>query len=144
MEPVPPGNAAEWASPVDLVPKPGVDPPLGAGGEGRLVCDYVNAALRAKAGAMTNSWDMVREAAEAALKSLLDAYSGFSHLLLSRAMQKLLTIVTSMVLMRWKTLPFGPKNAPPEFQTAVNEVFKELIPQYVRIFVDDLCVRTGR
>ena len=59
------------------------------------MCDYryVNTALRAKAGAMTNSWDMVQEAAEAALNSLLDAYSGFSHLLLSWSMQKLLTIV---------------------------------------------------
>ena len=46
--------------------------------------------------------------------------------------------------MRWTTLPFGPKNAPPEFQAAVNEVFKELIPRYVRIFVDDLCARTGK
>merc|ERR1711969_354323 len=115
-------------------------------GDGRLVCDYryVNTALRAKAGAMTNSWDMVREAAEAAIKSLLDAYSGFSHLLLAQAMQKLLTIVTSLGLMRWKTLPFGPKNAPPEFQAAINAIFKELIPRYLRIFVDDLCARTGR
>ena len=40
LEPVPPGEASEWASPVDLVPKPGEDPPLGAGGDGRLVCDY--------------------------------------------------------------------------------------------------------
>ena len=67
---------------------------------------------------MTSSWDMVREAAESAIKSLLDAYSGFSHLLLSRAVQNLLTIVTSKGLMRWKTLPLGPKNAPPEFQEA--------------------------
>ena len=111
-----------------------------------MVCDYryVNTALRAKAGAMTNSWDMVRDAAEAAIKSLLDAYSGFSHLLLSIAMQRLLTIVTSKGLMRWTTLPFGPKNAPPEFQAAVNEIFQELIPRYLRIFVDDLCARTGR
>ena len=58
--------------------------------------------------------------------TLLDTYSGFSHLLLSLAMQNLLTIVTSLGLMRWKTLSFGPKNAPPEFQAAVNEVFKEL------------------
>ena len=56
MEPVPPGESVEWASPVDLVPKPAEDPPLGAGGDGRLVCDYryVNTAMRAKAGAMTN------------------------------------------------------------------------------------------
>ena len=69
-------------------------------------------------GVLTCMWDMVREAAEAAIKSLLDAYSGCSHLLLAQALQKLLTIVTSLGLMRWKTLPFGPKNAPPEFQAA--------------------------
>ena len=87
---------------------------------------------------MTSSWDMVRDAGEAAIKSLLDAYSGFSHLLLSIAMQRLLTIVTSKGLMRWTTLPFGPKNAPPEFQAAVNEIFRELIPRYLRIFVDEV------
>ena len=38
LEPVPAGDSVEWASPVDLVPKPGEDPPLGAGGEERLVC----------------------------------------------------------------------------------------------------------
>ena len=82
LERAPPDELVEWASPVDLVPKPGEDPVLGSGGDGRLVCDYryVNTALRAKAGAMTNSWDMVREAAEGAIKSLLDAYSGFSHI----------------------------------------------------------------
>ena len=111
-----------------------------------MVCDYryINTALRAKAGAMINSWDMLREAAESAIKSLLDAYSGFCHLVLGRALQNLLTIATSMGLLRWKTLPFGSKNAPPEFQAAVNAVFKELIPEYVRIFVDDLCARTGQ
>ena len=64
LERVPPDELVEWASPVDLVPKPGEDPVLGSGGDGRLVCDYryVNTTLRAKAGAMTNSWDMVREA----------------------------------------------------------------------------------
>ncbi len=65
-------------------------------------------------------------------------------MLLSQALQKLLAIVTSMGLMRRKTLPFGPKNAPPEFQAAVNEIFRDLIPKYLRIFVDDLLARTGR
>ena len=145
LEEVPPTESVEWASPVDLVPKPGEDPPLGAGGEGRLVCDYryVNTAIRAKAGAMTNMWDMVREAAGAALKSILDAYSGFSHLLLSKTLKNLLTIATSRGLMRWTTLPFGPKNGPPEFQAAINEVFRDLIPGAVRVFVDDLCARSG-
>ena len=146
LEPVPPGENCEWASPVDLVVKPGEDPPLGAGGEGRLVCDYrhANTATRAKAGAMTSSWEMLREAASAAILTVLDAYSGFSHLVLSKAVQKLLTIITSLGLMRWTTMPFGPKNAPPEFQEAINSVFRELIPGYVRIFVDDLCARSGR
>ena len=78
---------------------------------------------------MTPLWGMLRELARALLLSLLDAYSGFSHLVLGEVAKELYTIATCLGLAQWEVLPQGPVNAPAEFQTAVHEVFAELIAE---------------
>ena len=62
--------------------KPKETPPLGKGGQGRLVCDYrcPNNCCKRKGAVMTPAWTMLRELAAAQIMSLCDAYSGFSHL----------------------------------------------------------------
>ena len=95
---VPPGTTVRWSSRVHLVNKPREKPALGQGGKGRLVNDFrcPNRATRRKASTMTDAWEMLRSAARAMLLSLLDAYSGFSHLRMGLT-AKALTVINTVL-----------------------------------------------
>lgn len=136
-----------WASRTLLVKKPHETPALGSGGKGRLVCDYrlPNEAVKKIGAVMTSVWGMLREMAWALLLSLLDAYSGFSHLKLGEMARELYTIATTLGLAQWDIMPQGAVNAPAEFQRAMNQIFAVLIQSgHLRFFVDDGAIKTGQ
>jgi hypothetical protein len=78
------------------------------------------------------------------LLSLLDAYSGFHQIQMSRQDRKHTAFVTVDGLYCYVVMPYGLKNALPTFVRAMSKTFGDLIRDRVEVYVDDIMVKTKR
>jgi hypothetical protein len=78
------------------------------------------------------------------LLSLLDAYSGFHQIQMSREDRKHIAFVTVDGLYCYVVMPYGLKNALPTFVRAMSKTFGDLIRDKVEVYVDDFVVKTKR
>jgi hypothetical protein len=78
------------------------------------------------------------------LLSFLDAYSGFHQIQMSREDRKHTAFVTLDGLYCYVVMPYGLKNALPTFVRAICKTFGDLIRDKVKVYVDDIVVKTKR
>jgi hypothetical protein len=78
------------------------------------------------------------------LLSLLDAYSGFHQIQMSREDRKHTAFVTVDGLYCYVVMPYGLKNALPTFVRAMSKTFGDLIRDKVEVYIDDIVVKTKR
>jgi hypothetical protein len=78
------------------------------------------------------------------LLSLLDGYSGFHQIQMSRQDRKHIAFVTVDGLYCYIVMPYGLKNGLPTFVRAMSKTFGDLIRDKVEVYVDDIMVKTKR
>jgi hypothetical protein len=78
------------------------------------------------------------------LLSLLDAYSGFHQIQMSREDRKHSAFVTVDGFYCYVVMPYSLKNALPTFVRAMSKTFGDLIRDRVEVYVDDIMVKTKR
>jgi hypothetical protein len=67
----------------------------------------------------------------------LDGYSGFSHNTIHKDDQEKTTFTYPFVIVAYRTMPFGPCNAPTTFQICMNAIFSDYNEKIMEVFMDD-------
>ncbi|KAM1776045.1 hypothetical protein ACFX15_042039 [Malus domestica] len=76
------------------------------------------------------------------LLSFMDAYSGYNQILMNPSDQKHTAFTTDKGLYCYKAMPFGLKNAGATYQRLVNSMFAEQIGKSMKVYVDDMLVKS--
>lgn len=74
--------------------------------------------------------------------SFLDSYSGYYQIKMHPADQEHTTFVTDKGLYCYEVMPFGLKNAGATYQRLVNTMFKDEIGNIIKVYVDDMIVKS--
>ncbi|CAE8737884.1 unnamed protein product, partial [Polarella glacialis] len=140
-------NVGPWAMATHVVFKKDSE-------RGRLICDFL--ILNKSTVTMPISIGDVRDKSRAmstfVWKSLFDAVHGFNQVRASAAVQKLLTILTSLGLKQWAVMPFGVCNGPATYQGIMQSIFADYLgdseqikdlDSMVDFFMDDGACGTG-
>ena len=76
------------------------------------------------------------------LLNLMDAYSGYNQIKVHSSDEDKTAFTTSWKIYCYKVMPFGLKNAGTTFQRIVNQVFKGMIGSTMKIYVDNMLVKS--
>jgi uncharacterized protein (DUF2461 family) len=76
------------------------------------------------------------------LLSFMDAFSGYNEISTHEFDQEKTTFITDKDLYCYKVMPFGLKNAGVIYQRLVNKMFCEQIKRNMKVYVDDMLVKT--
>ena len=76
------------------------------------------------------------------LLSFMDAFSRYSQIRMDEVDQEKTLFVTSQGLFYYKVMPFGLKNAGATYQKLVNHRFHPQIGRNVKVYVDDMLVKS--
>ena len=76
------------------------------------------------------------------LLSFMDAFLGYSQIKMDEADQEKTSFVTSQGLFCYEVMPFGLKNAGATYQRLVNHMFRPQIGRNVKVYVDDMLVKS--
>ena len=78
------------------------------------------------------------------LLRFMDAFSKHNQIRLDEADQEKTLFVTSQKLFCYKVMSFGLKNAGATYQRLVNKMFIQQIGQNVKVYVDDMLVKSAK
>ena len=76
------------------------------------------------------------------LLSFMDVFSGYNQIRMDEADQEKTSFVTSQGLFCYEVMPFGLKNAGATYQRLVNHMFRPQIKRNVKVYVDDMLVKS--
>ncbi|KAM1480114.1 hypothetical protein ACFX2I_027299 [Malus domestica] len=76
------------------------------------------------------------------LLSFMDAYSGYNQILMNPPDQEHTAFTTDRRLYYYKVMPFGLKNAGAIYQRLVNSMFAEQIEKSIKVYIDDMLVKS--
>ncbi|KAM1104893.1 hypothetical protein ACFX13_013508 [Malus domestica] len=76
------------------------------------------------------------------LLSFMDAYSRYNQILMNPLDQEHTTFTTDRELYCYKVRPFGLKNAGATYQRLVNSMFAEQIGKSMKVYIDDMLVKS--
>ena len=76
------------------------------------------------------------------LLSFMDAFSRYNQIRMDEADQEKTSFVTSQGLFCYKVMPFGLKNVGATYQRLVNHMFRPQIGQNIKVYVDDMLVKS--
>ena len=74
--------------------------------------------------------------------SFMDAFLGYNQIKMDEADQEKTSFITSQGLFYYKVMPFGLKNARATYQRLVNHMFHPQIGRNVKVYVDDMLVKS--
>lgn len=72
----------------------------------------------------------------------MDAFFGYNQILMKSSNQEDTAYITEHLLYCYKVIPFGLKNANATYQRLVNKVFGQKIGKSVKVFFDDMLVKS--
>ena len=72
----------------------------------------------------------------------MDAYSGYNQIRMNPPDEDKIAFIMGREIYCYKVVPFGLKNAGATFQQMVNKVFKDLIGNTMKVYVDDMFVKS--
>ena len=76
------------------------------------------------------------------LLSFIDAFSGYNQIKMDEADKEKTSFITSQGLFCYKVMPFSLKNAVATYQRLVNYMFRPQIGRNVKVYVDDMLVKS--
>ncbi|KAM2808647.1 hypothetical protein FF1_043863 [Malus domestica] len=110
----------------------------------RMCVDYTNL----NKGCLNDSFSLplidrlLDSAAGCELLSFMDAYSRYNQILINPPDQKHTAFTTDRGLYCYKVMPFGLNNAEATYQRLVNSMFAEQIGKSMKVYVDDMLVKS--
>ena len=87
---------------------------------------------------------LVDSTASHVLLTFMDAFSGYNQIRMSEEDQEKIAFVTSQGLYYYRVMPFGLKNAGVTYQRLVNQMFSKQIEQNMKVYVDDMLVKSKK
>ncbi|KAM2040313.1 hypothetical protein ACFX16_034265 [Malus domestica] len=85
---------------------------------------------------------LIDSSAGCELLSFMDAYSRYNQILINPPDQEHTTFTTDRGLYCYKVMPFGQKNAGSTYQKLVNLMFAKNIGKSMKVYVDDMLVKS--
>ena len=85
---------------------------------------------------------MVNATASHELLSFMDTYSGYNKIKMHPPNEDKRAFITDREVYYYKVIPFRLKNAGATFQRIINKIFKELIEHTMKVYVDDILVKS--
>ena len=76
------------------------------------------------------------------LLTFMDAFSGYNQIKMVEEDQEKTTFITSQGLYCYKVMPYGLKNAGATYQRLVNKMFSKQIGRNMKVYVDDMLVKS--
>ena len=76
------------------------------------------------------------------LLSFMDAYFGYNQIEVHPPNEDKTSFTTGREIYCYKMMPLGLKNAGATFQQMVNKVFKNLIGSSMKVYIDDILVKS--
>jgi hypothetical protein len=76
------------------------------------------------------------------LLSFMHAFSGYNQIHMYEGDQERTSFITDWRLYFYKIMPFGLKNAEATYQMLVNKMFQDQIGRNVKVYVDDMLVKS--
>ena len=76
------------------------------------------------------------------LLSFMDAFSGYNQIKMDEVDQEKTSFITNQRLFYYKVMPFSLKNAGATYQRLVNHMFRPQIRRNVKVYVDDMLVKS--
>jgi len=76
--------------------------------------------------------------------SFMDAYTGYNQIMMHEPDQEDTSFITDVGFYCYKVMPFGLKNAGTTYQRLVNAMFKHQISKTMKVYVDDMLVKSKR
>ena len=72
----------------------------------------------------------------------MDVFSGYNQIKMDETNQEKTSFITSQGLFCYKVMPFGFKNVRETYQRLVNHMFRPQIRRNVKVYVDDMLVKS--
>ena len=76
------------------------------------------------------------------LLSFIDAFAGYNQIRIAPEDEEYMTFMTDKGIYCYKVIPFGLKNVGATYQQLVNKIFKAQIRQNMKVYVDDILVKS--
>ena len=129
-------NYPNWLANVVMVKK--------ANGNWRICVDFtdLNKACPKDSYPLPRIDQLVDSTAGHQLLSFMDAFSEYNKIKMDEADQEKTSFITSQGLFCYKVMPFGLKNAGATYQRLVNYMFRPQIGRNVKVYVDDMLVKS--
>lgn len=127
-------SSSQWTSPVVVVEK--------KNGKKRLCVDYrkLNNATKKDCYPLPRIDDMLETLSGAQWFTSLDLASGFWQVELDPKDSEKSTFITKFGTFEFKVMPFGLCNAPATFQRLMDTVLRDILWQFVIVYIDDINV----
>eukprot|EP00158_Paraphelidium_tribonemae_P000594 Partr_v1_DN22906_c0_g1_i1_m42635 putative to reverse transcriptase len=84
--------------------------------------------------------DMVRSLSKAKMFTTLDLRGAYYLLRIKEGDEHKTAFLTKFGQFEFLVMPFGLANAPAQFQTMMNEIFRKLIGDFVLVYLDDIII----
>ena len=125
---------ATWLSPIVVVPK--------KNGKLRICIDFrcLNAATKKDPYPLPFTDEVLDTVIGYAAYSFIDCFSCYHQVHIHADDQYKTAFITEWGAYVWVVMPFGLKNAPPTYQRIVNQIFKDYLNDFRKLFLDDFSV----
>jgi hypothetical protein len=129
-----PVEEATWLSPIVIV--------LKKNGKLRICIDYrkLSAATKKDPYPLPFTEEVLDVVAGHAMYTVLDGYSGYYQIQIALEDRYKTAFVTEWGAFVWLVMPFGVKNGPPTYQRAVDQIFRDYLGKFMKLFLDDFTV----
>ena len=125
---------ATWLSPIVLVPK--------KNGKLRICVDFrrLNTATKKDPYPLPFTNKVLDTVIGYAAYSFIDYFSGYHQVHFHENDRYKTAFITEWGAYVWVVMPFGLKNAPPTYQRIINQIFKDYLNDFMKLFLDDFSV----
>jgi hypothetical protein len=125
---------SEWVSPIVIVPK--------KNGKICICQDYrkLNSVTKKDHFPLPFTDTLLDVVAGHEMYSLMDGFSGYNQIGISKAHQLLTAFTTDSGVYAHNKMPFGLCNVPATYQRLVITAFQEYLHKFIELFLDDFCV----
>ena len=129
-----PVDQATWLSPIVVVPK--------KNGKLRICVDFrrLNAATKKDPYPLPFTDEVLDTIIGYAAYSFIDCFSDYHHVRIHENDRYRIAFITKWGAFVWVVMPFGLKHAPPTYQRIVNQIFKDYLNNFMKLYPDDFSV----
>lgn len=89
---------------------------------------------------LPNTEELLNSLKHAKVFSKFDLRAGFNLICIAKGHEYLTAMRTRFGVFEWLVMPMGLKNAPSQFQKIMNSIFKDVIGDWLIVYIDDILI----